>query len=72
MAGQGWITGEGSERHAKTDAPGRPPRFFSLAVQVSDRLGAAARSGGLPAAKWLIAVRGCETCRFRYALKDKV
>jgi transposase len=46
-------------------------RFFMTAGQVSDDPGAAALLGSLPAAEWLIAVRGYDADWFRDALKDK-
>lgn len=47
---------------AVTDAKGRPLRFFMTMGQVSDDTGAAARPGGLSAAKWLIADRDHRAC----------
>ena len=57
--------------HAVTDGQGRPIRFFIIAGQVSDNVGARAPCGSLPAVNGLIADRGYDADWFCEALQDK-
>ena len=57
--------------HAVADAHGRPIRLFMTAGQVSDYTGAAAMSGSLPKADWLLADKGYDADWLRNDLKDK-
>jgi len=63
--------GMNTKLHAVADAKGRPIGFFMSAGQVSDYTGAAAPSGSLPKAGWLLAGRDYDADWFREALKDK-
>ena len=57
--------GMNTKLHAVTDANGRPIRFFITEGEVSDYTGAAALTGSLPKAEWLLADRGYLTTTFK-------
>lgn len=59
-----------SKLYAVTDAAGRPLRMFLTAGQRSNYIGARALQDGLPAAKHLLADRGCDADWYRKALEN--
>jgi transposase len=57
--------------HAVADAHSRPIRLFMTPGQVSDNTAAAAMSGSLPKADWLLADKGYDADWLRNDLEDK-